>query len=91
MKKQLLRIPPVQFAKVLALVYFLISLPLMVFMWLLSQFGPHPQPFSGWFLLMPVFYVIFGFIFSLTGAWIYNLVAKWIGGIEFVTVEKNDD
>jgi len=90
MKKQLLRIAPFQFAKVLAVVYFLLSLPIVIFMGLISQFGPHPQPLSGGIVLMPIFYLVFGFIFSLTGAWLYNLVAKWIGGIEFVTIEKHD-
>jgi hypothetical protein len=33
-------------------------------------------------LAMPVFYGVFGFIFGIIGAAIYNLVARWIGGIE---------
>jgi len=92
MKKQLVRLSPFQFAKVLAVLYFLISIPFVAFMWLMSQFGSHPQPFfSGFLLLMPLFYVIFGFVFSLLGAWLYNVAAKWVGGIEFITTEKNDD
>jgi hypothetical protein len=42
-------------------------------------------------ILMPVFYTLFGFLFSLFGAWIYNLVAKRIGGFEFQTVEIGAD
>lgn len=37
----------------------------------------------GFALIMPVFYAVLGFVFGALGAVIYNLVAKWIGGIEF--------
>src|SRR5438552_18333538 len=33
-------------------------------------------------LFMPVIYGVKGFIFGVIGAAIYNLVARWIGGIE---------
>jgi hypothetical protein len=36
----------------------------------------------GFALAMPVMYAAMGFIFGALGACIYNLVAKWIGGIE---------
>lgn len=36
----------------------------------------------GFGIFMPVFYGIFGFIFGLISAAIYNLIARWIGGIE---------
>jgi len=31
---------------------------------------------------MPFFYAALGFIFGVVGAFIYNLLAKWVGGIE---------
>ncbi len=31
---------------------------------------------------MPVFYGVFGFIFGIISAALYNLIAGWIGGIE---------
>ncbi len=34
-------------------------------------------------VFMPFLYSFMGFIFGLLGAYIYNLVAKWVGGIEF--------
>ena len=34
-------------------------------------------------ILMPLFYAATGFVMGLLGAFIYNLIAKWIGGIEF--------
>lgn len=33
-------------------------------------------------VLMPVFYAVFGFLFGALAAWIYNLIAGRIGGIE---------
>jgi Transmembrane domain of unknown function (DUF3566) len=33
-------------------------------------------------LFMPVIYGVMGFVFGIIGAAIYNLVARWIGGIE---------
>jgi len=33
-------------------------------------------------IFMPVIYGVMGFIFGVIGAAIYNLVARWIGGIE---------
>jgi hypothetical protein len=33
-------------------------------------------------ILAPFFYAAFGFIFGALGAWLYNLVARKIGGIE---------
>ena len=33
-------------------------------------------------LFIPIFYGLFGFIFGALGALIYNLMAKWVGGIQ---------
>ena len=88
MRKQITSISPFQTAKVMALLYFVISLPFLVFMVLMFSFMPGSKPpMTGIMLAMPFFYLIFGFIFTVIGAWIYNLVAKWVGGIEFTTSE----
>jgi hypothetical protein len=36
----------------------------------------------GFGIFMPVFYGVFGFIFGIISAAIYNLIARWLGGIE---------
>ena len=36
----------------------------------------------GFVILFPLFYALMGFLSGVVGAFIYNLVAKWIGGIE---------
>jgi hypothetical protein len=33
-------------------------------------------------LFIPIFYGLMGFIFGALGALIYNLMAKWVGGIQ---------
>ncbi len=95
MKKRLARISPLQLGIVLAVLYGLLSLIVFVPMGLLFS-GHHSVgsatsatpafPFSGIFLLaMPVLYAIMGFISGVIGAAVYNVVAKFTGGIE-VTV-----
>jgi hypothetical protein len=31
---------------------------------------------------LPIFYGAMGFILGVIGAFIYNLIARWVGGIE---------
>lgn len=51
-------------------------------------FSPMPVgPGIGLLVAMPFLYLIFGFIFTAIGAWVYNLVAKWVGGIEYTSIE----
>ncbi|KXS32373.1 MAG: hypothetical protein ACYCY7_11270 [Gallionella sp.] len=83
MRKQITNISPLQSAKVLAVLYFAISLPLLLLM--LAMPGPKPPYVSGSMLALPFFYALFGFLFTLFGAWVYNFVAKHLGGIEFTT------
>ena len=40
----------------------------------------------GAIILFPIFYGIIGFIAGLIGAFLYNLVAGWVGGIELDVV-----
>jgi hypothetical protein len=53
-----------------------------------NQGGAHPPAalfggmMLGFAILLPVFYAVFGFLFGILFAAIYNLIARWIGGIE---------
>jgi hypothetical protein len=87
MKKQIVQVSILQSAKVMAALYFVISIPIALLMMIPAMLSPAPGMGVGMLILMPVFYTLFGFLFSLFGAWIYNLVAKRIGGFEFQTVE----
>jgi hypothetical protein len=47
-----------------------------------------PFIFSGVFVIfLPIIYAVLGFIGGVIAAFVYNLVAKWTGGIEFTTEE----
>jgi hypothetical protein len=34
-------------------------------------------------ILLPVLYAVIGGLFGMLAAWLYNVVAGWVGGIEF--------
>jgi hypothetical protein len=40
-------------------------------------------------VILPFFYGIFGFICGAIGALLYNLLAKWMGGIQFEIESAN--
>lgn len=87
MKKQIIRVSPFQTAKISALIYLLVSLPLVAFMAISFAFSPMPPMGAGFLLLLPILYMVLGFIFTAIGAWVYNLAAGWVGGIEYTAVE----
>lgn len=79
------------FAKMNAAIYAVMGLLFMPFLLLMSLVGafagPRHNPLAGAFgvvfaLVMPVFYAGIGFVTGLLGSLIYNLLAKWLGGIE---------
>jgi len=84
MKKQLIRISVLQSSKIMTafyilmgFIYTLIGIPMIIF-------GGGPLRIMGIiYLLMPVIMGIFGFIFFVIFAAVYNGLAKWLGGVEF--------
>ncbi|MEO8102959.1 MAG: hypothetical protein ABI790_10550 [Betaproteobacteria bacterium] len=90
MKKQIVNVSPIQAGKVFAVLYFLISLPFIGLMAVGMSFSSAPKPGLVFLILLPFLYLIFGFIFMALGAWIYNVVAKWVGGIEYTSVSFDD-
>ncbi len=91
MKKQIIHVSPFQTAKVLSLLYFLISLPFLGLMAVAFSFSPGPKPPFGILIFFPFFYLIFGFIFTVIGAWLYNVAANWVGGIEYTSIAVEDE
>lgn len=73
------------------MMYLLISVPLVALMLLATMVMPSPVPgFSmGAMIVMPILYTLFGFVFALVGAWMYNFAASMVGGFEFTTAEVN--
>lgn len=85
MKIRVQRFSPHQNAKVFAVLTAVTSLVFVVpFMLFASAVGPKDSGFPIFMvLLFPVFYLVFGYISVVIGCWVYNLLAKFTGGIEF--------
>ena len=92
MKKQIVSVAIMQNAKVMAALYFVISIPLVALTALpLMTTGQWVGGSLLVILLLPLLYTALGFVFTLFGAWVYNVVAERVGGFEFTTVEIGKD
>lgn len=90
MKTQIVHISKLQTSKVMAVLYLVISIPMVLMMSLPMLFTNRPVQW-GVLWWMPLLYAVFGFIFTFLGAWIYNGVAGWMGGIEFTTADCGEE
>jgi len=96
MKKQIIRFSPHQNAKVSAILMAVGSLIFLIPMFVIFTFtvppvDQHGNPtkfLSFMFLILPVVYLIFGYIFTVVGCALYNFFFKYIGGIEFESREE---
>lgn len=88
MKKQIVRISILQSSKIATILYFilgfiylLIGIPMLIF-------GDDRLRVIGIiYCLMPFIMAAFGFIFFVISAALYNLIAKWVGGMEFEMID----
>ncbi|MHB1278610.1 MAG: hypothetical protein ACYC1Q_09430 [Bacteroidia bacterium] len=93
--KRIKRFGVYQTAKVAAIIYFLIAAVFMLpFGLIFSMVGTDKFPgfpFGGviFFIFLPFFYGIIGFIMTAISCLIYNMVSGWTGGIE-VEVETTE-
>jgi hypothetical protein len=82
MTQQVVRITPVQAGKVSAVMYGIMSVVFVPFFMLPGLLGAK-NAFPVWLALLFIpFYVIAGFVMTVVMAWLYNLIAGWVGGIE---------
>ena len=88
---RLKRIEPLSLGKLFGILYALMALIIGAFITVFSLVGIAVNSQAGLFglifgigaiILLPIFYGIAGFLIGLIGALLYNLVAKWTGGIE---------
>ncbi len=83
MKKQMIRISILQSSKIATALYVLMGLIYTLIGILMIVFAPPQFRTMGIiYLFMPVIMGVVGFIFFVIFAAIYNLLAKWLGGIE---------
>jgi hypothetical protein len=95
MKRTLKSIEPVQSGKVSAAIYGLMSLifvPFFALFPMIAIFTPKTADSPPLLVLagigiamaigMPILYAVMGFIIGVIGAWLYNVIANWIGGIQ---------
>ncbi len=88
--KTIKEIAPVQLGKILAIFYGLLSLiftPIII-MKTISHKDVKPTEIAICFLL-PIFYIVGGFIGGIIVAALYNLCAKLVGGIK-ITLEDDE-
>ena len=89
MKKQIVRVSALQSAKVVAVLYLAISVPVALIMLIPTMMagGGMLGLSVGALIAMPILYTVCGFIFALIGAGMYNFAASLVGGFEFTTAE----
>jgi hypothetical protein len=88
MKKQITRISILQSSKIATILYFilgflyvLIGIPMIIF-------GNDQLRIMGIvYCAMPFLMAGIGFIFFVISAALYNLIAKWVGGMEFEVID----
>ncbi len=84
MKKQIVRISILQSSKVTTILYFILGFLYMLLGIPMIVFGDDKLRIMGIiYCLMPILMAGFGFIFFVIFAALYNLIAKWVGGMEF--------
>jgi hypothetical protein len=89
---QIVRFSLVQTAKVAAALYFVLGLVGVVVMLIAAAVSPAARAQGFLFIVLaPFLYAFFGFIFVFVGCWLYNLVARFVGGIEFTLTETRGD
>lgn len=89
MRKQIVRLSLHQTSKVIAILYFLMTLvftiPATIVLYLQSH---DPQFFL--FFIYPFFFAIGSYISTIIMGWFYNLVSKSFGGVEFELEDQED-
>ena len=90
MSQQVARLSPHQngkvFAVLMAVTSLIFILPLFVFFGLVGGSGGRPPVLT--VLIMPVIYLVLGYVTVAIGCAIYNFMYRYIGGIEFEATRR---
>ena len=99
--KRIKRFDPVKTATVLGVFYAFLTAVIFIPLGLIfSAVGSSlPSDTGGFFFpaasgvmffLFPILYGVFGFIFGLIGCALYNLIARWTGGVALEIVDEKE-
>ena len=84
MKQQISRLSPHQNGKVFGVLGAITSLILLVPFFLIASVAGAGQAVPLWgIIIAPIIYLVFGYIFTVIGCALYNVVAPMTGGIEY--------
>lgn len=90
MKKQISRFSIHQTSKLFAFVYFALTAIFCIPLGIYNLFVQHPFHNTAFtFFVVPFFYMLITYLATAFSLWIYNILAKAVGGIEF-TVKDVD-
>lgn len=88
MKKQIVRISILQSSKVATILYFILGFLYVLIGIPMILFGNDKLRIIGIiYCAMPFLMAVIGFIFFAIFAALYNLIAKWVGGMEFEMID----
>ena len=87
MKIRIKNVGVAQCAKMIAGIYFVISLPIVAVILLAAIAAGKANIGAGVLILIPFVYAFFSYLGGLLCAWIYNLVADRVGGFGYTTAE----
>ncbi len=89
MKIQVTNVSVGQSAKVFAIMYMLVSLPIFVVLAAFGILGGGGMAIIA-LVLAPILYGVAAFLGAGLSAWLYNVVAKMVGGLEYSTKEISE-
>lgn len=90
MKIQIVNVSVAQSAKVLAVLYMVISLPVLAIMAVIGAFSGGAGAALVMLLVAPLIYGLVTFLCTGLVAWLYNAVARRVGGLEYSIKEMGD-
>ncbi len=86
LKLQIRRLSPHQNAKVAAIMFAVTSL-IFIVPFMLIGLAAAPSGEAGFstvvLLLAPLFYLVVGYVMTVIGCWLYNVLFKYVGGFEY--------
>ena len=88
MKKQIVRISILQSSKITTILYFLLGFIYLMIGIPMIIFGNDQIRIMGIvYCAMPIIMAMIGFVGFVIFAALYNLIAKWVGGMEFEMID----